>query len=180
MEEALEQLMKVDLTATKNKSLSSWRSTFIKTQEQLDYAFKLQSELSKLKDIDIRVETPWITVYSNDIKQVNALAKIDNTNVKYISQPATNAGLAAGTVVMPKMDYDYRVTLGKTTQDHPAFIAWAESNKKLKLTKSCIRDLSKTRSWGGTHFYVTGDNNLLMVKMHLGGGISKIERIVKN
>jgi hypothetical protein len=39
--------------------------------------------------------------------------------------------------------------------------------------------LGKSRSWGGTHFYITGDNNLLMAKMHLAGAISKVERIIK-
>jgi capsular polysaccharide biosynthesis protein len=53
------------------------------------------------------------------------------------------------------------------------------SNKKCKLTKSCIRELEKQRSWGGSHFYITGNNNLLLAKMHLGGSISKIERIIK-
>jgi len=180
MEEAITHLMKVDLTSNKSSALNNWRSTFIKTQEQLDYAFKLQAQLSKLTDIDIRVESPWISVYANDIKQVNVLANLDKDNVKYISRPAANTMLVAGTVVMPKMDYDYRITLGKTTQENSAFVDWAATNKKLKLTKSCVKDLLKPRSWGGTHFYVTGDNNLLMVRMHLGGGISKVERIVKN
>lgn len=133
-----------------------------------------------MSDIDIRVESPWLSIYSNNLADINTLAKIDNTHVKYISKPPDNTILDSGTVIMPKMNYDFRITLGKTTQEHSAFIQWAESNKKLRLTKSCIRDLEKPRSWGGTHFYVTGDNNLLMAKMHLGGSISKVERIVKN
>ena len=175
MEEALGHLERVDLTKTNN---ATYRNTFIKTQDQLDYAFKLQTQLSVMKAVDIRVESPWISIYTNNRKDIDALVKLEPNNVKYISEPAGN--LAAGTIVMPKMDYDYRVTLGKTSQVHTAFIEWAENSSKCKLTKSCIRDLQKTRSWGGTHFYVTGDNNLLMVKMHLGGSISKLERIVKN
>jgi hypothetical protein len=175
MEEALEHLEKVDLTKTNN---ATYRNTFIKTQDQLDYAFKLQNQLSVMKAVDIRVESPWISIYTNNRKDINALIKLEPNNVKYISEPAGN--LASGTIVMPKMNYDYRVTLGKTNQVHTAFIEWAENSSKCKLTKSCIRDLQKTRSWGGTHFYVTGENNLLMVKMHLGGSISKLERIVKN
>jgi hypothetical protein len=107
------------------------------------------------------------------------LAKLDSTNVKYICVPPKNSSLTNNTVIMPKMNFDYRVTLGKTMQENTAFITWASTNKKCKLTKSCIRDLGKTRSWGGTHFYITGDNNLLMAKMHLGGSISKVERIIK-
>lgn len=152
----------------------------IKTQDDLDYALALATELSKLKDFDLRVESPWISIYTNSLTDINKLVSIGRNHVKYISKPPDNTSLDAGTVIMPKMDFDYRITLGKTIQEHSAFISWAESNKKCKLTKSCIRDLSKTRSWGGTHFYITGDNNLLMARMHLGGSISKVERIIKN
>ena len=53
------------------------------------------------------------------------------------------------------------------------------NNKKCKLTKSCTSALLRPRSWGGQHFYITGDNNLLMAKMHLGSSIAKVERIIK-
>lgn len=175
MEDALEHLNTIDLTDSKR----STRTSFIKTQEQLDYAFKLQGLLSKFKDIDIRVESPWISVYSNKKTEIDQLANLDTSLVKYVCRPSSNTALSADSVIMPKMNYEFRVTLGKTTQENPAFIEWAETNKKVKLTKSCIKDLTKSRSWGGTHFYITGDNNLLMAKMHLGGSISKVERIIK-
>jgi hypothetical protein len=81
---------------------------------------------------------------------------------------------------MTNTDFDYKVTLGKTAQENTSFIEWASANKKVKLTKSCTRDLKKTRSWGGTHFFISGDNNLLLAKMHLGGSISKVEKIIKS
>lgn len=164
----------------RQSQFGGYRSAGISTPSELTYALQLHKALSKMSDIDIRVESPWLSIYSNNLADINTLAKIDNTHVKYISKPPDNTILDSGTVIMPKMNYDFRITLGKTTQEHSAFIQWAESNKKLRLTKSCIRDLEKPRSWGGTHFYVTGDNNLLMAKMHLGGSISKVERIVKN
>jgi hypothetical protein len=177
MDDALEQLKKIDLSITPSKL--SWRTTYIKTQDDLDYAFALQSSLCQLKDIDVRIESPWVTVYANSKSDIDSLANLDETKVKYICVPPDSTLLDTDTVIMPKMDYDYRVTLGKTTQPNPAFVSWAESNKNCKLTKSCIRDLAKTRSWGGTHFYITGKNNLLMAKMHLAGAISKVERIIK-
>ena len=157
-----------------------YRHGGISNQEDLDYAFQLQKALSKMSNIDIRVESPWLSIYSNSLADINKLAKISKDHVKYISKPPDNTQLDAGTVIMPKMNYDFRITLGKTTQEHSAFVEWAEANKKLRLTKSCVKDLHKPRSWGGTHFYITGDNNLLMARMHLGGSISKVERIVKN
>ena len=170
-----EELKKINLGQEKK-----YRITSIKSQEDLDYAFSLATALSNLSDYDIRVESPWISIYSNSKKNVDALIKLNPDRVKYVSQPDPNANLSIGTIIMPKMDYDYRITLGKTTQPNPSFIEWAETSKKCKLTKSCVRDLGKPRSWGGTHFYITGDNNLLLAKMHLGGSIAKIERIVKS
>jgi len=34
-------------------------------------------------------------------------------------------------------------------------------------------------SWGGTHFYITGEKNLLVARMMLGEGINKVEKILK-
>jgi hypothetical protein len=151
----------------------------IKNYNDRLYGIDVAKLLINQKDLDIRVENPWISIYTNDRKLINQLAKINESHVKYIAEPDVNTQLAEGTVVMPKMDYDYRITMGKTVQPNYSFIEWAEKSPKCKLTKSCIRDLQKPRSWGGTHFYITGDNNLLLAKMHLGGSVSKVERIVK-
>jgi len=175
LEQAFDHLTKVNLESTASK----WRTSHIKTQGDLDYAFKLHNALSTMTDFDVRVESPWISIYGNNKKQIDKITRIDNDRVKYICVPPANVILDSNTIIMPKMNFEYRVTLGKTNQEHGAFIQWAETNKKLKLTKSCKKELSKPLSWGGTHFYITGDNNLLMTKMHLGGSISKVERIIK-
>lgn len=180
MDKIFEELKLVDLYQNQKKP-STWRaSTLIKTQDELDYAFNLASTLVAFTQYELRVESPWITIYSNNKADIDRLVSLDITKVKYVSQPDPNVSLAQGTIVMPKMAYEFRVTMGKTVQPNLAFVEWADTNKKCKLTKSCIRDLGKQRSWGGTHFYITGDNNLLMAKMHLGGAIAKIERIVKS
>ena len=176
MTSTLEQLSQIDLEKN-NKTFPNWRQSLVKTQDDLDYALKLQHVLSKQTDIDIRVESPWITVYTNNKKHIDSIIKINKDHVKYVSAPTTT--LEQNTIIMPKMDFDYRVTLGKTTQEHSSFVEWAETNPKLKVTKSAKTDLLKPRSWGGKHFYITGENNLLLAKMHLGSSIAKIERIVK-
>ena len=152
----------------------------IRTKSDLDYALKLHHELSLLSDFDLRIESPWVNVYTNSKTAVDALAKIDSSKVKYISEPPTDSTLDVDTIILPKINFDYRVTVGRTSQDCTAFVEWASNNSKLKLTKSCTKALSRPRSWGGSYFYITGDNNLLMAKMHLGGCISKIERIIKD
>lgn len=172
---ALENLKKVDLS----NRLSNYQSKSIKTQDDLDYAFKLHNALTNLSDIEIRVESPWVTVYTNTKSNVDALTSVDEDRVKYVSVPPDNTCLTANTIVMPKVDFEFKVTLAKTTNNHTAFVEWAEKNSKVRLTKSCIKALERPRSWGGTHFYITGEKNLLLARMHLGGGIGKIERIIK-
>lgn len=173
-QETLDNLKKINLTDNNN-----WQAKSIKTKEDLDYAFELQSHLKKLINIEVRVESPWVTIYTNSKSDIDELVKIDEDKVKYISVPPAKTLLDENTIILPKINHDYKVTLGKTTHEHSTFIQWAENNAKLKLTKTCKRELTRDYSWGGTYFYVTGDNNLLMTKMHLGGSINKVERIIK-
>ena len=177
---ALDILKRVDLqSGTIKGGVYSPRKSLIKSQEDLDYAFKLLAKLKTTNDIVLRVESPWISIYSNTKSSIDSIIKVDSSKVKYVCCPPANSSLASDTIIMPKVNYDYRVTMGKTTQDHTTFIQWAEKNTKVKLTNACRRDLSRNMSWGGTYFYITGDNNLLMAKMHLGSSINKVERIVK-
>jgi len=171
--------MEKTLQSIEKSSKSPYRNSILhKAKDDSNYAIKLANAIHKLSDIDIRIESPWISIYTNSKSDIDALAKIDKNQVKYICEPPAS-GLAADTIIMPKMDYDFRVTLGKTTSSNLPFIEWALQNKKVKLPKGCILELTRNRSWGGKHFYISGDNNLLMAKMHLGGCIAKIERIVK-
>ena len=170
----LENLKRIDLTSKTN-----WHAKSIKTDEDLDYALKLQSRLKKLTGIEVRVESPWVTIYTNSKSNIDELVKLGRDKVKYISVPPAKTILDNNTIILPKINHDYKVTLGKTTHEHSAFVQWAENNAKLKLTKTCKRELSRDCSWGGTYFYVSGDNNLLMAKMHLAGSINKVERIIK-
>jgi len=169
------QLKKVDFASKTYNPVNK----LIKTQEEFDYASKLLAKISKLSDIDIRVESPYLSVYTNTKSNVDALTKLDKAKVKYISVPPANTNLEEGTVIMPKVDFEFKVTLSKSNTEHTAFIDWAESNDKVKLTKSTKRALQRPRSWGGTHFYITGEKNLMLARLHLGSCIGKVERIIK-
>lgn len=151
----------------------------IRAQAEWDYAFKLVDILTHMHDIELRVESPWISIYTNTKANITKLARIDESCVKYISSPSTSITLIEGNIIMPKIAFDYKVTIGKTDHKNEAFVQWAAGNSKLRMTKSCVKELLRERSWGGSYFYITGDNNLLMAKMHLGGSINKIERIIK-
>jgi hypothetical protein len=172
-------LKKVTVDPTRRASYTSWRGDYVKTQDEIDYAFKLHTALLTLKDLSVRVESPWLSIYTNSKNDVDSIIAVDPSRVKYVCIPPTTTTLDKDVVIMPKINFEYKVTLGKTSQNHSAFVDWALSNAKLKLTKSCKKELSKDKSWGGTFFYITGDNNLLLARMHLGSSINKIERIIK-
>ncbi len=169
----LDNLKKITLSDSKKGRTS------ISTQEELDYAFKLQNQLKKFDDLEVRVETPWISIYTNTKSVVDTLIKLDKSKVKYVCLPPGNNLLNNDVIILPKINFEFKVTLGKSDCSQTAFIEWAEGNSKVKLTKSCKRELARNRSWGGTYFYITGEKNLLLAKMHLGGSINKVERIIK-
>jgi len=172
-------ISKLNIDESKITARYGYKRNSIKDPSDRDYALSLLNIIKDLTDYEIRIENPWISFYTNSREDVDKLCSVSIDQVKYISVPPSSGIIAENTVLLPKIDFEYRVTLGKTTQEHSAFIEWAKSNKKLKLTKSCERDLTRSNSWGGTYFYCTGDNNLLMAKMHLGGSINKVERVVK-
>jgi hypothetical protein len=176
IDNAIMELAKIDIKHPEH--FAYWASR-IKSAEDLEYVRSLCSDFKKMTEFDIRVEQPIINVYTNDIKLVKLFERKYADTIKFISKPAEEGTLASDTIIMNKMNFDYRITMGSTKQEYSTFVEWAENHPKIKLTKSCIRDLNKNRSWGGTHFYVTGDNNLLMAKMHLGGTISKVQRIIR-
>ena len=147
------------------------------TEDDFMFAYQLHKKLATMEDYSLRVESPWISLYCNSKKDMNSIISFDSDRVKYYSSP--DEDLEVGTIIMPKIPFDYRVTVGKSNQPQLAFISWADNSSKIKMTKSCRRDLQKPTSWGGTYFYINGDNMLLMAKMHLGGSITKIERIVR-
>lgn len=151
----------------------------LKSPEDLTYCVKLAKALGKLDSFEIRVESPLLSFYSNNQQDVDKLVNLNKDRVKYTSVPEDTTSLVANTVILPKIPFDFRVTIGRTRQSHESFVDWARDNAKLKLTKSCIAALKRNHSWGGTYFYVKGDNNLLMARMMLGGCINKVERILK-
>lgn len=151
-----------------------------KSPEDGEFCFKLYDQLSTMKDYTIRIEHPIINFYTASADYVERISSIDESRVKYISIPnKNNPSLNENSVIVKKLDFDYKVFMGRTRQSHDSFVQWAKNNAKLRLTPTAKRDLSKTRSWGGSYFYVKDDKTMTMVKMFLGGDIAKIEQVIK-
>jgi hypothetical protein len=151
-----------------------------KSPKDEEFCFKLYDQLITMKDYTIRIEHPIINFYTASTDQVERLSSIDESRVKYVSIPnKNNPSLAVNSVIVKKLDFDYKVFLGRTRQSHINFIEWAKNNKKIRLTPTAKKDLSKPRSWGGSYFYVKDDKTMTMVKMFLSGDIAKIEQVIK-
>jgi hypothetical protein len=144
------------------------------------YCKKLIKIFKSFENFEIRVEHPLINFYTNTSSQIEALANLDPDCVKYVSIPnKQHPDLKEKAVIVKKLDFDYKIHMGSTRKSYMDFVNWAEGNSKLRLPNRIKRDLSKSRSWGGGHFYVKGDKTLTMVQMFLGSDISKIETVIK-
>lgn len=169
-----DKLSKLSLT---NKS-PPWNK--IKTQDDVDFCYKLYDTISKLSDYDIRVEQPFINFYTNIESNIEKLANLNPDRIKYISLPnKNNPELADKTVLVKRLNFDYKVHIGKTRRDNRNFIEWALTNDKIRLTGRSKKDLSRSQSWGGSYFYVRGEKTLTMVKLFLADEINKIEHVIK-
>jgi|688.fasta_scaffold174818_2 hypothetical protein len=140
------------------------------------YAKELYNMLITMDDFSIRVESPTITCYTNNYSDIIALREIDISKVRRISVPMVT--LTEDSVYMPEIDYEFRVTIGGTKHQYLDFLEWADAIDKLRITNSCREMLSQRSSYGGGHFYVNGENMLLMCRMQLAGINLTVHRIV--
>lgn len=148
--------------------------------EQL-YTSWLKETLEKLSNYEIRVENPFISFYTNTTEDVEKLANLNPDYVKYLCLPAlgTENILDQGTIIVKNLDFAYKVTMGRTRQNFNEFIAWCDGKDKIRMPKRAKADLSKSKCWGGSHFYVKDEKTLTMVKMFVGGFIHSVESVVK-
>lgn len=158
----------------------AWRDRL--TSADLDLAEKLMVKMTPMTDYLIRVESPYINFYTNTESDVENLAKINPSIVKYVCAPVqgSEAELDLKKIIVKTLDFKYRITMGKTDKNYTNFVEWAEGKSdKIRLPKRAQRMLVKDRSWGGYYFYVKDDKLLTMVKMFLGGDIQCVEQCVK-
>jgi hypothetical protein len=152
----------------------------LKTPTDKKYCVDILNTLEQFDNYQLRIEHPIINCYTNNSLQVVKLTELDPTRVKYVSMPNKHyPNLNKGTIIVKTLDFDYKVYLGRTRKSFVEFVGWATNNKKIRLTNKAKEDLNCTNSWGGSYFYVKGDQTLTMVKMFIGSEISKIETIIK-
>lgn len=150
------------------------------TSADIDFALNLCRTLLKLQDYSVRVESPIISFYTNNDQDIKNITDLDPDAIKYVSLPEQNQGMEKDTVYVKKLNYRFRVTMGRTTQSNNNFIQWCQANpNKIRMPKRCLDDLNSEHSWGGGYFYVNDDKTLTMVKMFLGNSIARVDHVVK-
>jgi hypothetical protein len=168
-----EQLAKLNLSTNQ-----PWVK--IKSQDDIDFCHALYNTIVKLSDYDLRIEHPLINFYTNNTSDIEVLSKLNPDRIKYISLPnKQNPALTNNTVLVKRLDYDYKVHIGKSRRENSKFVSWAENNDKIRLTGRAKKDLMRSASWGGSYFYVKGEKTLTMVKLFLTSEISKVESVIK-
>jgi hypothetical protein len=145
------------------------------------YARELYNVALHMEDWTIRVETPFISFYTNNEADLEKIVKIDNQRIKYVSipDPTSQDKLINGIVLVKTLDFDYKITMGSAKQNLSSFVNWSKDNPKVRLPKRAQKDLVKDYSPGGSYFYVKDAKSLTMVKMFLGSYITKVETVVR-
>jgi hypothetical protein len=151
----------------------------IKSHSDYQYCLSLLKILKKATDFHLRIEHPLLSFYSNDYSVVIAIANLDVTKTKYIAEPPVNINITQGEIILKRIDYDFKVTIGATRQNFANFVQWSENSKKVKMTKGCKKELRKDRSWGGSYFYVKDEQTLLLVRMFIGSEMARIDKVIK-
>lgn len=151
------------------------------TADEKQYTQALVTTFKKLTDYEIRVESPFISFYTNTAGNIEKIAKLDSERVKYVSLPVdgTEAMLDQGKIIVKNLDFGYKVTMGRTRQNFSNFVEWCEGKDKIRMPARAKADLRKNNCWGGSHFYVKDEKTLTMVKMFVGGCIHSVESVTK-
>jgi uridine kinase len=143
----------------------------------LNYLFEVVDCLQTIDDFKIRIENPYISIYTTNKKAINRIKKIDKSKVRTIYELPKD--IQSGEV-LSTLPYDYKVYIKNNRKPNDGFINWTQDNKNIRLTKTTKLFLSEQTVWPAEgYFYITGDKNLTMAKIHLGNVIKKIEKIVR-
>ncbi len=151
------------------------------TSADKKHALSVAHLLVNVEEWYARVETPFVSIYLNDENHLESVIKACKNRVKYVEipDPKSENLLAEGTVLVKKLDYKFKVSLGVSNQNHSNFVQWCENNPKIRMPKRAKRDLVRDSNAGGGFFYVKDEKVLTMVKMFLGRTITKIEAVVQ-
>lgn len=146
-----------------------------------NHAKKLAELLKTVDNWAVRVETPFVSLYLNTEDDLEKVVQACKNRLKYVEipDPKSENLLEEGIVLVKKLNYGFKVSLGASHQNHSNFVQWCENNPKVRMPKRAKRDLNKDSNAGGSFFYVKDEKSLILVKMFLGRTITKVETVVQ-
>ena len=176
IESALARIIKQEELSDLSNASSYY--PFVRKKTEIAFLYEIYDCLKDLENYTIRVEGVWLSIYSNNDRDISKIRRIRPDHVKSIYSPPKP--LTDGEIIS-NVPYDFKVTLRNIDKDHSAFVEWAKSNENIKLLKSCEDSLTYYKKYlnSPSYFYVKGEKTLLMTKIHLGDVIRVVERIVK-
>lgn len=151
------------------------------TIDDVSFIKKFYNVLKKTTDYEVRIESPLLSLYTNTESTIESISAINPELVKYVCfpEPGSEQILDQNSVITKRLDYGYKITMGRTRKSFPDFLSWAGGMSKVKLTKRSLKELARENSWGGYYFYVKDDKTLTMVKIFLGNHIQTVEKVIK-
>lgn len=164
----------------RSKKFDSLYKSAVWLTSDLSEACSLNEYLKTIDDYAIRVSTPYITIYVSNYSYIETIQNMFPMQVRRISTPKCN--LESDQIYLPKMNYDYRITLRQITNlNYSSFVDWSISNTNVYISDTTKRKLSNPKLWdhSGSYVYVTGQRTLNFVKIFLAGAILNIKRIVR-
>jgi len=147
-------------------------------REELIILPQLYEYVMSMEDFATRFEQPRLHVYTNTYSDIEAIRDMVPENI-IVSIGLPPDDLQSGMVYMPEVPYEFRVTLGSVTKVNTEFVEWAEGNKNIRLQPRTKSNLKSPGIYNaGTQLYVTGERNLLFVRIHLGNVNLTVDRIL--
>lgn len=147
--------------------------------EDAELALAICRTLQSMTDYSIRIEHPYLNVYTNDDHSLELLSTLSTEAVKYVSMPNPASNLIANSEIVKNLDYAYKIYIGNTNRNHASFVEWATDNDNVRLSKRCILQLTRDKSYGGIYIYAKNQRTLTMVQMFLGSDITRISSLIK-
>ena len=202
-------LYKVSITNTlatifREKKLSEARKTLDEYQTQLEntgqivenrgrlgrvisiptltHAQALYSEFSlqKQNSYKLRIEQPYIVVYSNDLYWIEHLEKnVDFVTEVWKPKDSTSINLLEPNIIINEgpITFEYKVTVGNDVD--PSFARWAKNNyDKVKVGKKFLNLVETSSYVNGMYFYARDAKILQFINIIIGGAIRRVDKII--
>ena len=145
-------------------------------------AKKLLASFQKYEgDFTLRVESSFISIFSNDKKWIEKI-KNDITNDfahEYWSPDPDLICYLDPKIILVNgpVNYKYKVTLGP--KGEPSFATWAEKNPQHIKIGSIAKKEIKEDSWvNGFYFYAKNEKTLQICSLMLGNKIRRVDTLV--